>query len=74
MMTEHERQMCRDYKARLDAQETPAGALAAKLARDKITAQKQAEKILEAYKNPPLPEEPKVEVTENPILKMYMNK
>ena len=74
MMTEHERQMCRDYKARMDAQKTPAGKEALKMANAKKKERERMENILKFYTDQPLPAEPKPEEPENPILKMYMNK
>ena len=72
MMTEHERQMCRDYKARMDAQKTPAGQIAARLAEQKRKEAERREAILKKYTEPPAPpmkQEPEI----NPILKQYMN-
>lgn len=72
MMTEHERQMCRDYKARLDAQQTPAGQIAARLAEQKRKEAERREDILKRYTEPPAPplkQEPEI----NPILKQYID-
>lgn len=72
MMTEHERQMCRDYKARMDAQKTPAGQIAARLAEQKRKEAERREDILKRYTEPPAPplkQEPEI----NPILKQYID-
>lgn len=72
MMTEHERQMCRDYKARMDAQKTPAGQIAARLAEQKRKEAERREDILKRYTEPPAPPV-KSQPETNPILKQYMN-
>lgn len=74
MLSEIERQMCRDYKARLDAQQTPAGKAALKMANAKKKEQERMENILKFYKDQPLPAESKPKEPENPILRMYMHK
>lgn len=74
MLSEIERQAFRDYKARLDAQQTLAGKEALKMANAKKKEQERTENILKFYTDQPLPAEPKPKEPENPILKMYMNK
>ena len=74
MMTEHERQMCRDYKARMDAQKTPGGELAVELAKSKQRNQTDRGKILKLYSGQAKPPEaPKQEIPVSPILKHYLN-
>lgn len=73
MLSEIERQMCRDYKARLDAQQTQRGAHAVKLARMKSQENERRENILKQYSEPPKPiVKPEQEI--NPILKHYMSR
>lgn len=74
MMTEHERQMCRDYKARMDAQKTPAGQIAARLAEQKRKEAERREDILKKYTEPPAPPDlSKQKAPINPILKQYID-
>ena len=74
MMTEHERQMCRDYKARMDAQKTPAGQIAARLAEQKRKEAERREAILKKYTEPPAPPDlSKQKAPINPILKLYID-
>lgn len=74
MMTEHERQMCRDYKARMDAQKTPGGELAVELAKAKHRNQADRGKILKLYSGQAKPPAaPKQEIPVSPILKHYLN-
>lgn len=75
MMTEHERQMCRDYKARMDAQKTPGGMAAIKIAKQRQREQGERERILKKYAmNQPQTgfqkAEPKETATDH-ILKFY---
>lgn len=72
MLTDYERQMCRDYKKRLDVQRTPAGQIAVKMAQAERRERERREDILKKYTEPPAPpvkQEPEI----NPILKQYMN-
>lgn len=74
MMTEHERQMCRDYKARMDAAETPQGKIAVELAKAKHRNQADRGKILKLYSGQAKPPAaPKQEIPVSPILKHYLN-
>ena len=72
MLSDYERQMCRDHKKLMDAQQTPAGQIAARLAEQKRKEAERREAILKKYTEPPAPpmkQEPEI----NPILKQYMN-
>lgn len=74
MLSDYERQMCRDYKKRLDAQQTPQGQAAMRLAKAKQAGREERERILEFYSRS---EEPSVDPApkpQNPILEAYMNK
>lgn len=73
MLSDYERQMCRDYKKRLDMAQTPQGQIAARLAEEKRRETERRENILKRYTEPPAPplkQEPEI----NPILEAYMNK
>ncbi|MFR3140639.1 hypothetical protein [Clostridium sp. M62/1] len=72
MLSDYERQMCRDYKKRMDARQTPTGQIAMRLAEQKRKEAERREDILKNYTEPPTPpikQEPEI----NPILKQYMN-
>ena len=72
MLSDYERQMCRDYKERMDARQTPTGQIAMRLAEQKRKEAEPREDILKNYTEPPTPpikQEPEI----NPILKQYMN-
>ena len=72
MLSDYERQMCRDCKKRLDMAQTPQGQIAARLAEQKRKEAERREDILKRYTEPPAPpmkQEPEI----NPILKQYMN-
>lgn len=72
MLSEFERQVCRDYKKHLDAQQTSAGQAAVRLAEQKRKEAERREDILKKYTEPPAPpmkQEPEI----NPILRQYMN-
>lgn len=73
MLSDYERQMCRDYKKHMDTKQTPAGQIAARLAEQKRKEAERRENILKRYTEPPAPplnQEPEI----NPILEAYMNK
>lgn len=73
MLSEFERQICRDYKKRTDAAKTPAGQIAVKMAQAKRREREHRADILKKYTEPPAPpvkKEPEI----NPILKQYMSK
>lgn len=72
MLSDYERQMCRDYKKRMDAQQTPTGQIAMRLAGEKRKEAERRADILRRYTEPPAPpmkQEPEI----NPILRQYMN-
>ena len=73
MLSDYERQMCRDYKRRMDARQTPTGQIAARLAEQKRKEAERRADILKKYTEPPAPpvkKEPEI----NPILERYMSK
>ena len=73
MLSDYERQMCRDYKKLMDAQQTSTGQIAVRLAEQKRKEAERRENILKRYTEPPAPplkQEPEI----NPILEAYMNK
>ena len=73
MLTDYERQMCRDYKKRLDVQRTSAGQIAVKMAQAERREKERRADILKKYTEPPAPpvkKEPEI----NPILERYMSK
>ena len=73
MLTDYERQMCRDHKTRIDVQRTSAWQIAVKMAQSKRRERENSENILKKYIDPPAPpvkKEPEI----NPILKQYMSK
>lgn len=72
MLSDYERQMCRDHKKLMDAQQTPAGQIAARLAEQKRKEAERRADILKKYTEPPAPplkQEPEI----NPILKQYID-
>lgn len=72
MLSDYERQICRDHKKLMDAQQTPAGQIAARLAEQKRKEAERREDILKRYTEPPAPplkQEPEI----NPILKQYID-
>lgn len=73
MLTDYERQMCRDHKKRLDVQRTSAGQIAVKMAQAERREKERRADILKKYTEPPAPpvkKEPEI----NPILERYMSK
>ena len=72
MLSDYERQMCRDHKKLMDAQQTSTGQIAARLAEQKRKEAERREDILKRYTEPPAPplkQEPEI----NPILKQYID-
>ncbi|OUP87666.1 UNVERIFIED_ORG: hypothetical protein B5F06_03580 [Lacrimispora saccharolytica] len=72
MLSDYERQMCRDHKKLMDAQQTSTGQIAARLAGEKRKEAERRADILKRYTEPPAPpmkQEPEI----NPILRQYMN-
>ncbi len=70
MLTDFERQQCRDFKKRLDAARTPEGLKAIKIAAQVRQAQDNVEKVLQHYKKQSVPAEHKETAAEQ-ILKFY---
>lgn len=73
MLTDYERQMCRDHKKRIDVQRTSAGQIAVKMAQSKRRERENRENILKKYIEPPAPPL-KQELKVDPILERYMSK
>ena len=74
MLSDYEREQCRNYKKMLDARQTPQGQIAARLAEQKRKEAERREAILKKYTEPPTPpdlSERKSPI--NPILRQYMN-
>lgn len=72
MLTDYEREQCRNYKKMMDMAQTPQGQIAMRLAGQKRKEAERREDILKRYTEPPAPpmkQEPEI----NPILKQYMN-
>lgn len=72
MLSDFEREQCRNYKKMLDARQTPQGQIAVRLAEQKRKEEERREDILKKYTEPPAPpmkQEPEI----NPILRQYMN-
>ena len=72
MLSDYEREQCRNYKKMLAARQTPQGQIAARLAEQKRKEAERREAILKKYTEPPatpMKQEPEI----NPILKQYMN-
>ena len=72
MLSDFEREQCRNYTKMLDARQTPQGQIAARLAEQKRKEAERRADILRRYTEPPAPpmkQEPEI----NPILRQYMN-
>lgn len=72
MLSDYEREQCRNYKKMLAARQTPQGQIAARLAEQKRKEAERREDILKRYTEPPAPplkQEPEI----NPILKQYID-
>lgn len=74
MLSDYERQMCRDCKKRLDMAQTPTGQIAMRLAEQKRKEAERREDILKKYTEPPAPPDlSKQKAPINPILKQYID-
>lgn len=74
MLSDYERQMCRDCKKRLDMAQTPQGQIAMRLAEQKRKEAERREDILKKYTEPPAPPDlSKQKAPINPILKQYID-
>lgn len=73
MLSDYERQICRDHKKRMDAAKTPVGQIAVKMAQSKRRERENRENILKKYIEPPAPPL-KQELKVDPILERYMSK
>ena len=74
MLSDYEREQCRNYKKMLAARQTPQGQIAARLAEQKRKEAERREAIMKKYTEPPTPpdlSERKAPI--NPILRQYMN-
>lgn len=72
MLTDYEREQCRNYKKMMDMAQTPQGQIAMRLAGQKRKEVERREDILKRYTEPPAPpmkQEPEI----NPILKQYID-
>lgn len=72
MLTDYEREQCRNYKKMMDMAQTPQGQIAMRLAGQKRKEAERREDILKRYTEPPAPpmkQEPEI----NPILKQYID-
>ncbi len=72
MLSDYEREQCRNYKEMMDMAQTPQGQAAVRLAEQKRKEAERREDILKKYTEPPAPpmkQEPEI----NPILRQYMN-
>lgn len=74
MLSDYEREQCRNYKEMMDARQTPQGKIAVELAKAKHRNQADRGKILKLYSGQAKPPEaPKQEIPVSPILKHYLN-
>lgn len=74
MLSDYEREQCRNYKKMLDARQTPTGQIAVELAKAKHRNQADRGKILKLYSGQAEPPAaPKQEIPVSPILKHYLN-
>lgn len=74
MLSDYERQICRDHKKRMDAAKTPVGQIAVKMAQSKRRERENRENILRQYTEPAAPpdlSERKAPIS--PILKQYID-
>lgn len=72
MLSDFEREQCRNYKKMLDAQQTPQGQIARRLAGEKRKEAERRADILKNYTEPPAPPV-KSQPETNPILKLYID-
>lgn len=74
MLSDYERQMCRDHKKRMDAAQTPAGQIAVKMAQVERREREHRADILKRYTEPVAPPDlSKRQEPINPILKQYID-
>lgn len=74
MLSDYEREQCRNYKKMMDMAQTPQGKIAVELAKSKQRNQTDRGKILKLYSGQAKPPEaPKQEIPVSPILKHYLN-
>lgn len=74
MLSDFEREQCRNYKKMMDARQTPTGQIAARLAEQKRKEAERREAILKKYTEPPAPPDlSKQKAPINPILKQYID-
>ena len=74
MLSEFEREQCRNYKKMLDAEQTPAGQIAARLAQTERWERERREDILRRYTEPTTsPDLSERKAPINPILKQYID-
>lgn len=72
MLSDYEREQCRNYKKMLDTRQTPQGQIAMRLAEQKRKEAERRADILRRYTEPPAPpmkQEPEI----NPILEQYID-
>lgn len=74
MLSDFEREQCRNYTKMLDARQTPTGQIAMRLAEQKRKEAERREDILKKYTEPPAPPDlSKQKAPINPILKQYID-
>ena len=74
MLSDYEREQCRNYKEMMDMAQTPQGQIAVELAKAKHRNQADRGKILKLYSGQAKPPAaPKQEIPVSPILKHYLN-
>ena len=72
MLSDFEREQCRNYTKMLDARQTPQGQIAARLAEQKRKEAERRAAMLRRYTEQPAPHM-KQDPVINPILHQYMN-
>lgn len=74
MLSDYEREQCRNYKKMLDAQQTPQGQIAMRLAQAERREREHQADILKRYTEPAAPPDlSKRKAPINPILKRYID-
>ena len=74
MLSDYEREQCRNYKEMMDMAQTPQGQIAVELAKAKHRNQADRGEILKLYSGQAKPPAaPKQEIPVSPILKHYLN-
>ena len=74
MLSDYEREQCRNYKEMMDMAQTQQGQIAVELAKAKHRNQADRGEILKLYSGQAKPPEvPKQEIPVSPILKHYLN-